>query len=205
MKDPQRNSPLTTVKTRLLLVDGCAASREVFFALLAGQKNVEVVAAVEDGTRAVASVREWSPDVVLIDIATLKSGGIEICQGALDAHPSLSVVFLAASSEPLSVMGAFRAGATGYLLKSDPGNELFAAIRAVSKGGIYLSPALLHPAGFVTMEIRYLIEQVHHQYGQRRRCVPWACRDELPVFHARIREATDSSSDVSVQPSRPVV
>ncbi len=103
-------------------------------ALMTTVEGIEVVAVAEDGLRALAAVREHSPDVVLMDIAMPNMDGIEATRRLSAGPRPPSVVMLTMSDDDLSLLAAVRAGARGYLLKNAAQEDVVAAVRAAARG-----------------------------------------------------------------------
>jgi two-component system NarL family response regulator len=116
--------------------------REALRAFLAGKKDVAVVAEAGDGDEALEGASAADPDIVIMGINTPGMGGIEATKRLIDHCPDVKVVALSAYHDRRFVLGMLEAGAVGYLIKADEGEELFRALRAVMQGQIYLSPAV---------------------------------------------------------------
>lgn len=104
---------------------------------------------------------------------------------------AVKLLVSSASKEPLSVMSVFRAGACGYLLESSLADELISAIHTVGENKVFISSALLHPNGFVTLETRHGIETLHRRLELERRWKPAPpAGDEMAPPHRDIPPAT---------------
>jgi DNA-binding NarL/FixJ family response regulator len=110
--------------------------------LIEKQPDIEVVADVDDGRRAIELVRELSPDVVIMDVTMPRLGGIEATRQITGEFPAVKVIALSIHSRRPFVADMLQAGAAGYILKECLFDELVQAIRAVSEGGRYLSPRI---------------------------------------------------------------
>ncbi|WP_432923810.1 response regulator [Microbispora sp. CA-135349] len=119
---------------RLLVVDDHPVVRDGLGALMSTVEGIEVVAVAEDGLRALAAVREHSPDVVLMDIAMPGMDGIEATRRLSAGPRPPSVIMLTMSDDDLSLLAAVRAGARGYLLKNAAQDDVIAAVRAAARG-----------------------------------------------------------------------
>ncbi len=129
-------------KKRILLAEDHAMLRAGIKSLLAMEPDLDVVGEAENGLEAVAKVKQLEPDLVLIDLSMPLMNGTEaIKQLRLRGHQTRVIVMTAHKSDE-HVRAALAAGANGYLLKDDTHEELLAAIRSVSAGGIYLSPKI---------------------------------------------------------------
>jgi DNA-binding NarL/FixJ family response regulator len=133
------------VSTRVLIVDDQAMVRQGFAALLAAQPDIAVVADAADGERAVTAAREYTPDVVLMDIRMPVLDGLEATRRLLDVAPGLHrprVLMLTTFDLDDYVFEALRVGASGFLLKDAPAAELVQAVRVVAAGDALLAPSV---------------------------------------------------------------
>jgi DNA-binding NarL/FixJ family response regulator len=132
------------VSIRVLLVDDQALIRAGFRMILDAEEDMEVVGECADGTQAVDSVRRLSPDVVLMDIRMPEMDGIEatrlIAGGDGDGAPR--VLMLTTFDLDEYVYDALRAGASGFLLKDVPAEQLVEGIRVVAEGDALLAPSV---------------------------------------------------------------
>src|SRR3954453_15618860 len=125
-------------RPRILLADDHRLLREAFTQLL--EPGCDVVAAVPDGRALLAAARELHPDIVVLDIAMPLLNGLDAARQLKCLMPEVKVIFLTVSEDPDLAAEAFRAGASGYLLKNSAASELFQGIREVAQGGSYLPP-----------------------------------------------------------------
>jgi DNA-binding NarL/FixJ family response regulator len=135
---------------RILLADDQALVRGGFRMILDAEPDLEVVAEAADGREAVERALETRPDLVLMDIRMPLLDGIEATRQLLAALPATRVLILTTFDLDEYVVEAFRAGASGFLLKTAPPQHLVAAVRTVQEGDALLAPA----------STRRLIEQV---------------------------------------------
>ena len=128
---------------RLLVVDDQALVRAGFRKLLEGIDDFDVVAEAADGAEAVELARLWHPDVILMDVRMPVLDGIEATRRIL-AEPGSTTRVLVLTTFGLDdvVFDALRAGASGFMLKDAPPEELVAAIRIVAAGESLLAPAV---------------------------------------------------------------
>jgi DNA-binding NarL/FixJ family response regulator len=127
---------------RLLIVDDQALVRAGFRLILEAQEDVEVVGEAEDGDAAVAAARELRPDVILMDIRMPGLDGIA-ATSAITALPDPPRILILTTFDLNSyVYEALRAGASGFLLKDAPPDELLAAIRIVARGDSLLGASV---------------------------------------------------------------
>ncbi|MEU0393372.1 response regulator transcription factor [Streptomyces sp. NPDC006208] len=124
--------------TRILLCDDHAVVRAGLLALLGSESDIEVVGEAGSGEEAVAMATKLKPDVVLMDLQ-LGAGidGVEATRRI--ASPEVHVLVLTTYDTDADITRAIEAGATGYLLKAERPEELFAAIRAAAEGRTALS------------------------------------------------------------------
>jgi DNA-binding NarL/FixJ family response regulator len=125
-------------KIRVLIADDQPLARAGFKAVLEATGTVEVVAEAENGEQAVALARRHDPDVVLMDVRMPGMDGIE----ATRRMPHQKVLILTTFGLDEYIIEALRAGASGFLLKDAPVEELVRAVRAVAAGDAQLSPAV---------------------------------------------------------------
>ena len=132
-------------KPRVLLADDHALILGAFEKLLAGE--CDIVGQVGDGRALVAAVEDLKPDVVVLDISMPLLNGLDAGRQIKQKSRSVKLVYLTMNEDPDLAAEAFRAGASGYLLKSSAASELTAAIREVAQGRTYITP--LVAAGLV--------------------------------------------------------
>lgn len=148
---------------RVLLADDQALVRGGIRLILEAEPDIAVVADVTDGQEAVASALETRPDLVLMDIRMPVVDGIEATRRLVAQAGSTRVVMLTTFDLDDYVVDAFRAGASGFLLKTAPPSQLVAAVRTVYTGDALLAP----------VSTRRLIEQY------ARRCDRAPALDQL--------------------------
>jgi DNA-binding NarL/FixJ family response regulator len=127
---------------RVLLVDDDDLMRAGLRAVLSSDEGVEVVGEIGGGRGAVAGVREFRPDVVLMDIRMPDLDGIAATGEVLSASPEAKIVILTTFEDDEYIFGALAAGASGFLLKRTRPEELIAAIHTVAAGDALLSPSI---------------------------------------------------------------
>jgi DNA-binding NarL/FixJ family response regulator len=128
---------------RVLLADDQHLVRAGFRLILAAEPDITVVGEVADGIETVAVARRLRPDVTLMDIRMPKQDGIAATRELAASRPAATrVVVLTTFDVDSYVYEALRAGASGFLLKSAPPEELVRAIRVVAAGGALLDPAV---------------------------------------------------------------
>jgi DNA-binding NarL/FixJ family response regulator len=120
---------------RVLLADDNAFVRRALVELCTASGDLQVVAVCADGDEVVPAARETRPDVVLLDLAMPRVGGLEAARRLLAVQPDSRVVFLTAASSATAVREARDVGAVGYLLKDIDPEELCHQVRRVAAGG----------------------------------------------------------------------
>ena len=128
------------MKTRLLLVDDQPMLRLGFKLVLDTQPDLEVVGEAGDGERAVAMTRALTPDVVLMDVRMPGTDGLEATRQIVSSGSPARVLVLTTFDLDEYVFAALRAGASGFLLKDVPPEDLLTAIRAVAAGDAVVAP-----------------------------------------------------------------
>ncbi len=126
---------------RILLADDQALVRGGLRLILDAEPDLEVVAEAADGQDAVARAIECRPDLVLMDIRMPVLDGIDATRRLLAEVPEARVLILTTFDLDEYVVDAFRAGASGFLLKTSPPPQLVAAVRTVQEGDALLAPA----------------------------------------------------------------
>ncbi len=127
---------------RILLADDHTVVRKGLRLLLESHAGFEVVADAADGREAVALAEQHKPDVIVIDVAMPNLNGIEAARQIGAKSPLTAVVFLSMHSDESYVLKALKAGARGYLLKDSAEYDLVSAVKAVSEGKAFFSPAI---------------------------------------------------------------
>jgi DNA-binding NarL/FixJ family response regulator len=127
---------------RVLLVDDQALVRAGFRMILEAEDDLEVVGEAADGTQAIAEARRLRPDVVLMDVRMPELDGIEAARRLVGEGVESKVVMLTTFDMDEYVYEALRAGASGFLLKDVPPEQLVAGVRAVASGDALLAPAV---------------------------------------------------------------
>jgi DNA-binding NarL/FixJ family response regulator len=132
------------MSVRVLLVDDQALIRTGFRMILGAEEDIEVVGECADGTQAIDSVKRLNPDVVLMDIRMPEMDGIEATRRITqaDGDPAVRVLMLTTFDLDEYVYDALRAGASGFLLKDVPADQLVDGIRLVAAGEALLAPSV---------------------------------------------------------------
>src|SRR5437588_183079 len=126
---------------RILLVDDHPLTRSALSGLLQ-QHGFEVVGEAADGESAVDRAAELQPDLILLDLSMPGLDGLSALPRLREAAPSCEVVVLTASGEEKNLLAAIRAGASGYLLKSEPPERIVDFLRGAARGEAALSGAV---------------------------------------------------------------
>ena len=127
---------------RILIAEDHKMMREGLRVLLEEKLGYECVAEVDDGYTAVTKARELKPDVVIMDIVLPQLNGIEATRQIKAHQPEIEVIVLSMHATRSYILQLLQAGASAYLLKDSAVEDLAAALVAVRKGGMYLSPAI---------------------------------------------------------------
>lgn len=125
----------------VLIVDDHAVVRQGLRQLIDAQPDITVVAEAADGETAVAMVRQYQPDVVLMDLLMPGMGGVEAIAAIHNLGLNTGLIALTSSLDEGLVTAALRAGAQGYLLKASRVNDVVDAIKRVARGESALDPA----------------------------------------------------------------
>jgi DNA-binding NarL/FixJ family response regulator len=127
-------------KPRLLIADDHNIFVEGLKRLLSTDFDIAGVA--EDGRKLVAAAEKLRPDVIVADISMPMLNGIDAVRQIKKAHPEITVVFLTMHPDAAYAVSAFKAGGSGYVLKSSAPDELITAIREGLKGRTYVTPLI---------------------------------------------------------------
>jgi DNA-binding NarL/FixJ family response regulator len=130
------------VTVRVLLADDQELVRAGFRMILETQADIEVVGDAGDGVEAVATARRLQPDVVLMDIRMPNLDGLQATKRLTAARSGSRVVILTTFDLDEYVYQALAAGASGFLLKSAPPEQLIGAVRVVAAGDALLAPSI---------------------------------------------------------------
>ena len=140
---------------RILIVDDHPLTREALAGLLE-QNGFNVVGQASDGHEAVETARRLHPELVLLDLSMPGMDGLEALPRLRTAAPGCEVVVLTASGTEENLLAAIRAGAAGYLLKSEPPERIVEFLRGAARGEAALSGAVA----------RRLLDQVRDDSGR---------------------------------------
>jgi DNA-binding NarL/FixJ family response regulator len=140
--------------SRVVLADDHPFYRTGLSKMLRGS-GVNIVAEAGNGWAALKAVEETSPDVVVLDQNMPGMSGDEVARRLTSCDPPYRVIVLSVSDDPVDVMAALRAGASGYFLKDGPVEEVVAGIEAAARGESFFSPRI------GAMLLRRMREQRH--------------------------------------------
>ncbi len=127
---------------RILLADDHTVMRNGLRLLLERQPHLQVIGEASDGRQAVALSESSNPDVVIMDIGMPNLNGIEATRQIVNRSPRTAIAILSMHSDESYVIRALKAGARAYLLKDSAEADLLAAVRALTEGKSFFSPAI---------------------------------------------------------------
>jgi DNA-binding NarL/FixJ family response regulator len=134
-------SPSTPLQThhRLLLVDDHPVVREGLGARLDAEPDLEIVGLAADAHQAMELIESQKPDLVITDLSLGGKPGLELVKDLEKQHPNLPVLVLSIHDESLWAERVLRAGAEGYIMKSQATQKVVDAVRHILSGGIWIS------------------------------------------------------------------
>ena len=135
-------APGADMTIRVLVADDQSMVRAGFRMLLSGEEEIEVVAEAANGLEAVDKAARFDPNVILMDIRMPELDGLEATRRILAADEAARVLILTTFDLDEYVYDALSAGASGFVLKDDPPEQLIAAILTVAAGDALLSPTI---------------------------------------------------------------
>jgi two-component system response regulator NreC len=130
-------------KIRVLLTDDHMLFRQGLRTLLAAEPDIEIIGEASNASEAITFVQELRPDVVLMDVGMPGLSSFEATRQIRKHRPETRVLFLSMYDDEDYLSESVEIGASGYILKDSPADQLVSAIREVHRGGNYLSPRLL--------------------------------------------------------------
>jgi DNA-binding NarL/FixJ family response regulator len=125
-------------RPRVLLADDHTLVLDGFRKLL--EDRCEIVGVAEDGRTLIRMAQELQPDIVTLDISMPQLNGVDAARKLKRILPRTKLIFVTMHADPAYVNEAFKAGASGYLLKRSAGSELLQAIQSVMDGQCYVTP-----------------------------------------------------------------
>ena len=124
---------------RIIVIEDYEPFRQLICSILEERTEFQVIGQASDGLEAVQKAEELQPDLILLDIGLPKLNGIAAARQIRKVVPKSKIVFLSQESDMEIVKAAFSAGANGYVVKSDTGEEMFEALNAVIQDGRFVS------------------------------------------------------------------
>lgn len=158
------NDPISSSKTpkptraKILIVDDHPTMREGLIRVIEREADLQICGETGNARQALEIVESSTPDLVLLDLSLGKDNGIELIKDLRIRHPLLQVLVHSMHEDSVYAGRALRAGARGYVTKSEPPGNILQAIREVLEGEIYLNPAL-------TKEVLHTLVADDHQKG----------------------------------------
>lgn len=125
---------------KVLIADDQELIRHSLKIVLQNEENMEVVAAVGDGTNVIRAVRKYKPDVILMDIRMPEMDGLKCTRIIKENYPDIKIIILTTFDEDDYILNALKDGASGYLLKGITMKELIDAINKVYNGSAMINP-----------------------------------------------------------------
>lgn len=168
-----------TEPIRVLIADDHALFRRGLEMVLAEDEGIQLVGQARDGAEAVQVASEAVPDVVLMDIRMPKTSGIEAARRMKEVAPSAKIVMLTISDEEDDLFEAIRAGASGYLLKDIPLDEVADAVRSVHGGQSLINPSM---AGKLLSEFATLARRDEGEQAVKHVAAPKLTDREMEVL-----------------------
>jgi two-component system response regulator NreC len=147
-------------KIRILLTDDHTLFRQGIKTLLSNESDLEIVGEAANGAEAVEKIAELRPDLVLMDIGMPGLSSFEATRQIKKVRPDTRILFLTMYDDEDYLVQCMEVGASGYVLKDSPAQQLLAAIRDVYRGGSYLSPRMLSQ---LVDDFRSRIKTAHRQ------------------------------------------
>ena len=127
---------------KVLVVDDHALFRRGITAVLATNKNLEVVGEASDGLEAIKKAEAIVPDIIVMDLNMPHCSGLEATQALQTKMPQVNILVLTVSDSEADLFAAVKFGAKGYILKNTEPEELIQAILHITQGGVIVSPIM---------------------------------------------------------------
>jgi len=127
---------------RVIICDDQAIVRDGLAMLLKLEPDIDIVGSAEDGAEAVEMVADKKPDLILMDLKMPIMNGVEATRQIVTKYPGVKVLVLTTYADDEWVFDAIQAGASGYLLKDMPREELIKAVRGTVAGKTYVDPSV---------------------------------------------------------------
>ena len=139
---------LSSKKIRILLVDDHAVIRIGLETVISGEPDMEVVAEAENGIEAVLAYRKHTPDIVIMDLRMPQQGGIETIRILREEYKDARILVFSNFASGEEIYAALKGGASGFVVKDMPVNELLKAVRTIYHGEHYIPPEISARIGF---------------------------------------------------------
>lgn len=160
-------------KKKVLIADDHALVREGIVAFLKLCDDIEVVAEASDGIEAIEKTGRYRPDIIIMDINMPKLGGLETTVEIKKKHPDIKILVLTQYEDREYISRFLKAGVSGYLLKKAVGSDLIAALKAITRGELYLYSSIATEvvAGFLQGEQKINVEVPYEKLSDREKQV----------------------------------
>jgi len=160
-------------KNKILVVDDHALVREGIIALLKIYDDIEVIGEASDGLEAIEKVKKINPDIILMDISMPRLGGFEAVTEIKKIAPHAKILILTQYDDKEYISRFLKAGVSGYLLKKAVGSDLITAIRAISRGELYLHPSITSEvvAGYLRSGKQVIVKDPYEKLTDREKQV----------------------------------
>ncbi len=140
------------MKTRILIADDHAIITDGVKSIIAKVDTYEVVGTALTGREAMEKAQTLKPDIIIMDIGMAELNGITATKLIRNSMPEIKIIILSVHSRKNIIFEAFKAGASGYVLKSDATQDILVALKSVCEGRNFISPAITE----------YLVDYVMH-------------------------------------------
>jgi DNA-binding NarL/FixJ family response regulator len=147
MKTNARAAGTRPEKRKVLIVDDHPIVRQGIKLMIANEPDLEVIGEAQSEREARNAIREYQPDVVIVDISLAQGDGLELVRDVHAHHPNLPMLVLSMHDELIYAERLLAAGASGYIMKHAASDLLLVALRKVLAGATYLSDALAQNLG----------------------------------------------------------
>lgn len=173
------------IRPRILLADDHAVVLEGLRRIL-DRPEFEVVGAVRDGRALVEAAASLRPDIIIADLSMPFLNGVEAARQILKSDRKPKIIFLTMHPEAMYAVEAINAGASGYVLKNEAGEELIKAIREVLDGRTYVTPSLWEPVMHAVRARRKALGKVDRLTARQREVLQLLAEGKHPKEIAAI-------------------
>lgn len=139
---------------KLMIVDDHPLFREGLKAIINRDKNHTVIAEAGNGKDGIRLAKEHQPDIMLVDVSMPGKNGIQMIRELKEALPKTGFIIISMHSEPDYIVEAFRAGATGYMIKESAASSLIKGLETVAKGEMFLDISLSQEVVFKLLQAK---------------------------------------------------